>query len=553
MSTIIRADTDQLRAVARQMRTTADEIMSGASAMHQAMGALDATWSGSARDRGMARWGEITPKYPPAVERLIHFANELEALAQRLDDAAAVFGAGGTGVVVTPTMNPLSLDQIRDALLKQFGELGNLVLRLITAFGSLLQDPSHLWDLLKDLGALASLFSPSEISQLWNNRDHLFDILGNMTKYFDPVIDQYFSSLLPQSMPNSIETLRFHLGGDVTIPGAEVGIPGSPEVLAAREAAITRNKDGSYTLTLTDEGGVGLKEKTPDAKGHIGDINGGFAPSAEAEIAIKAKSEVQYRFDPKVPGDMTKMATFMGALGVTSALLPNIPITVSPTLAALKDNLQSVKFGVTGEGKASADFSPLIKLAGVEGSISAEGGGSLTKSPETGHWESSSYVEVAGGANVQVLTLQGGLEGKVTLQSITDMETGQQSAKVSVEIKAEAGNSLSLKDIKDFIPKNSLGVNIKSDSYGKITVEYTIDKPVESVQQTLTSSMEKGHLDLKPIIDNSTVQVKGTVGTEQSFSVGGEVTPVASQTIGINAEGTMTRESEVTMYRTPGH
>ena len=94
MPTIIRADTDQLRAVARQMRTTADEIMSGANAMHQAMGALDATWSGSARDRGMARWGELVPKYPPAVERLVHFANELEALAQRLDDAAAVFGTG---------------------------------------------------------------------------------------------------------------------------------------------------------------------------------------------------------------------------------------------------------------------------------------------------------------------------------------------------------------------------------------------------------------------------------------------------------------------------
>ena len=94
MTRIIRADTDQLRAVARQMRTTADEIMSGANAMHQAMGALDATWSGSARDRGMARWGELVPKYPPAAERLMHFANELEALAQRLDDAAAVFGDG---------------------------------------------------------------------------------------------------------------------------------------------------------------------------------------------------------------------------------------------------------------------------------------------------------------------------------------------------------------------------------------------------------------------------------------------------------------------------
>ena len=94
---VIRADTDQLRAVARQMRATADQITSGTDSMRQSMDALDATWSGQAHDRGMARWGEITPKYPPAVARLVHFANELEALAQRLDDAAAVFGGGGGG------------------------------------------------------------------------------------------------------------------------------------------------------------------------------------------------------------------------------------------------------------------------------------------------------------------------------------------------------------------------------------------------------------------------------------------------------------------------
>ncbi len=95
MPNIIRADTDQLRAVARQMRATADLITNGTNGMRQSMDVLDATWSGQARDRGMARWAEMTPKYPPAVERLVHVANELEALAQRLDDAAAVFGGGG--------------------------------------------------------------------------------------------------------------------------------------------------------------------------------------------------------------------------------------------------------------------------------------------------------------------------------------------------------------------------------------------------------------------------------------------------------------------------
>lgn len=102
MPSVVRADTDQLRAVAHQMRTTADLITSGNATMRQSMDALDATWSCSARDRGIARWAEITPKYPPAVERLEHMANELEALAQRLDDAAAVFGDGvGLGGILS--------------------------------------------------------------------------------------------------------------------------------------------------------------------------------------------------------------------------------------------------------------------------------------------------------------------------------------------------------------------------------------------------------------------------------------------------------------------
>ncbi|NTW03750.1 MAG: WXG100 family type VII secretion target [Oscillochloris sp.] len=98
---VVRADTDQLRAVARQMRATADQIMGGHDGMQQSMAALDATWSGHARDRGMARWAEIAPKYRPSTEGLVHLANGLESLAQRLDDAAAVFGAGGSSEPTT--------------------------------------------------------------------------------------------------------------------------------------------------------------------------------------------------------------------------------------------------------------------------------------------------------------------------------------------------------------------------------------------------------------------------------------------------------------------
>jgi len=94
MNTVICANTDQLRAVARQMRGTADLILSGSGALAREMDSFAATWSGSARDRGMARWETIHPRYQPDAERLTRFAKEIDALADRLDEAARVFGDG---------------------------------------------------------------------------------------------------------------------------------------------------------------------------------------------------------------------------------------------------------------------------------------------------------------------------------------------------------------------------------------------------------------------------------------------------------------------------
>ncbi len=95
MTSIIRANTDQLRSVARQMRGAADQILADTGASAREMEALAETWSGSARDRGMARWAEIHPRYQPAAEQLNHFASELDGLAARLEEAARVFGDGG--------------------------------------------------------------------------------------------------------------------------------------------------------------------------------------------------------------------------------------------------------------------------------------------------------------------------------------------------------------------------------------------------------------------------------------------------------------------------
>ncbi|WP_129671621.1 WXG100 family type VII secretion target [Candidatus Chloroploca sp. Khr17] len=97
MPGIIRADTDQLRAVANQMRTTAEQISTGTGSMQQSMEMLDMVWSGKARDRGMEAWARIVARYNPEVNTLLHLAKELEALAQRMDEAAAVFGDSGSG------------------------------------------------------------------------------------------------------------------------------------------------------------------------------------------------------------------------------------------------------------------------------------------------------------------------------------------------------------------------------------------------------------------------------------------------------------------------
>jgi WXG100 family type VII secretion target len=101
MPATIRADTDQLRLVARQMRAASAQIGEQTDVMCNAMDALDATWSGSARERGMARWAQTWPRYRPAAEQLLRFAEQLDALAARLDEAARVFGdaglAGGGG------------------------------------------------------------------------------------------------------------------------------------------------------------------------------------------------------------------------------------------------------------------------------------------------------------------------------------------------------------------------------------------------------------------------------------------------------------------------
>ena len=364
----------------------------------------------------------------------------------------------------------------------------------------------------------------------------------------DRWMDSMLSQLLPQSLPNSGETLRFNLKGNVTIPGIEVGIPGSFKGVGAGSAAITRNANGTYTLTLSSEGGAGLREDAIKAKGSLklGKDKLTVGIDAGAEAIGKGIAEVSYVFDPKVSGDLTKMEAFMATTGVATVSGAG-NVLAGPTLMALKDNLNSVKISGGLEGGANADASALFKVAGVEIRGAGLTGGSLTKS-EDGHWQIAQHVELDGSVDGKVLTLKEGLSGKTTLEQIVDAQTGKQSARVILELIAEQDSDrLNLAHIEDYVPKSalhSLQVNAGSQ-YEKVIIEYTLDEPIESIKQAFLSG--DGPPNFRAIAANSTVRVDGMLGTESGLGVGGEV-GAATQSIGFEVEGNIQRESKITVH-----
>jgi hypothetical protein len=359
--------------------------------------------------------------------------------------------------------------------------------------------------------------------------------------------------MLPQLTPGSEETIGFNLEGKVIMPGILLDLPGSLEGLRAKGASVKRDADGNFILKLSDMVGGGLDfEQVPHGKVDLKVGDQGFMGTtgiaADAEVALKASSEASFKFNPHTAGDMTKMMAFMGALGVTSTLFPNMPISVGPPLSLLKDNLQEIKIGVNGEGKASGDCSALLKLASIDASVSA--GGGLTLLKEDGHWKESQYLEFGGSANGQILTLEGGVEGKVTLESVTDLSTGAESAKVTVEVQKKMGEGVKLDDVKGFLPEDikSISGDISQTTSDKLTVTYTLNKPADTVKHVLENSAAHGSLDLQTIANNSKIEVKTAVVSDVDLKAGGKVSAGVGESVGIEAKGTISRESERTVF-----
>lgn len=549
----IGADITQMHATVAVLRQGSNNLHDAFQQANQTMQAMQGSrWSGQNRVQAEAYWHQIQIQFGPTIEILDDLALRTERVANALEEAGRVFGEGGNLINEPqmprlPEIKPLTPDQIRDSLLKGVGELGQIWLKLLSKFGALLSDPNQLGELLRDPMRLKDILSWEEIGQLVRYADQVVDTAGKLLANLDSTADAYLQSLLPQAAPGSKETIRFQLSGDVTIPGMAIGLPtGSPELMVERGAAIARDEDGNYIFTIGDMGGLGLQfDLLPDADVALSSgqnkLKEGLDMDASASVALKAASEVAFKFNPNTPGDMTKMMAFMGAIGLTTAVLPQVPTTVATPLYLMKDNLDHIKVGVTAEGKATMDASALVKLAGVEGKVSGEGGLSMKKNDQ-GEWEQSTYIAAGLGVEGQILPVTGDVDVKGTIEQVNNLTTGEQRVNVIVDFQGKVG----MKDVNDFLPVTP---SVSAESYQNLQVKYTLHEPLETVQQSFIDSVKNGGLDIQAIREQSTIEVTTTTGQEVSLGGGLKSSAGGGQSAGVHVEGTITRESEQVIFK----
>jgi uncharacterized protein YukE len=540
--TIISLDLNDARQTARILSSSGNTVDDVCGQLHQQWSALSATWEGHSKHEAEAevraglnqgrRCAEFTRERGAKLTQIadrFHAADENEPFPVQAmiwgAQAALAMGIGAPGQGGQP-------------------------------------QPSDFWGLAGGLLASGVATVQNGINQLyhtgeaaWNGlMDFAQDTGAAAIKASDQFIAGGLNQLLPQTLPGSKETLKFEIKGDVTIPGLETGAPSSYKLVGAKSGELIHNEDGTYTLVLKTEGGGGIKEPLVEAEGKLKLGTQEFKAGADVSLEGLAmgETEVAFKFDPNKPGDMTKMAAFTATLGLAavtsttlgSGLIPVGDALVGPALFTLKDNLDSVKIGAGVDGRAEADVSALVKLAGVEGEVSGRVGEHLFKN-ESGQWQSSSYLELGGEGKISWLGNEAGVKCEASLEQITNLETGQPSSRVTLELQAQTGKQLELKDIEKYVPQSALSdLKINSDIYGKVTLEYTLDSPAESIVDSLMS--ENGP-NLQPIINNSQVVISGTVGAEAGLGLSGNVGAV-SQGGGLGGEVNMARETEVTLY-----
>ncbi len=221
------------------------------------------------------------------------------------------------------------------------------------------------------------------------------------------------------------DSVYIGVGGSATVG---VGVYG--ELGVGAEAQLSRNDDGTISLTLEGEvkGEVGVSAET-GAKGGVeaGDMKaeGGASADASAGVNAKVMGRVSLKFDPKNPADAARLKALIEPDLATMAAAATNPLAAAaikgPALAeAMKHNKESVtvggSVGVSADASASAGAGPVNAEIGVEASATV--GGARTFNAD-GSTETTVFMNAGASASIGVsagpATLEAGAGVKAAL------------------------------------------------------------------------------------------------------------------------------------------
>ena len=350
-------------------------------------------------------------------------------------------------------------------------------------------------------------------------------IADDLFHYFESYLNGFYSTaIFPQSAPGSTETLKVSL--DVGVGLDIIGLPASLKAVGGKQISWSRKPDGTFEVSVLQE--VGVEVGGGEHVGGniwVGDNKAQLDVGASASATGKGRVVCTYTFDPNKEGDIAKMTALLGGEGVS---LVGGNLATQFTVEQLnRDNMTSVEYDLGGELNGKAGLGSQISIpgfinngagGGVNGSVEIMPGFKWEKAPD-GHilqtqlieldLSASGFVSLGKAANIN-----GQIAENVRLEETTDLTTGKHSVKVVMGISGDVKGNMGNKEFDEQLSKlYPGGVDTNGKAYDKLTIEYNLDEPLESIKESLI----KGNL--QPIIDNSSGKITGSHTTGAGFDV----------------------------------